>query len=235
VVRFLVLATLGAVGCGLISSDVASLIFDLPMKTYSLDSASFGSFPANTPAIPCGTGTLVADCCNPPAPLPNPQCSAQRSAACEGSPTKVCALHQQVTIVQKMDFRKDVAQLMGVSQNHLANLTLQELNYAVTQNTLNVAVPTLHLYLAPATVTTLPSAEAVEFGTVDMIPAGQMPTGSVVKASDADATFETFASDLTVPFNLLVGTTVVVPSGQPTPSGKLSVTITGKLKTKLAL
>jgi hypothetical protein len=225
-------ATLGALGCGLISSDVTKVSFNLPMKTYTFDSASFGVPAGNTVAVACGGASPIQDCCNPPAPLPSPSCSAQRTVPCESA---VCTLHQVVSIPQPIDFKKEVPQLASVSDQHLANMSFESLNYAVTSNTLNVAVPQLQLYLAPGTVTMLPSDQAVPFGTVDMIPAGQTPSGSITKADDADATFARFGSDLTAPFNILIGTTIVVPSGSPTPTGRVSVAVTGSFAAKLAL
>jgi hypothetical protein len=226
-----IVATLGGVlGCGLISTDVTKVAFDLPMKTYTFDSASFGVPAGNTAPIPCGSAPLVTDCCNPFGVSAG--CNAQRSVKCEAA---VCTLHQVVSIPQKVDFKKEVPQLASVSNQHLANLSFEALNYAVTANTLNVAVPPLQLYLAPGSVTTLPSDEAVLFGTVDMIPAGQTPSGSITKAADADATFAKFGSDLSAPFNILIGTTIVVPSGTPTPTGRVSVAVTGRFAAKLDL
>jgi hypothetical protein len=220
----------GAFGCGLISSDITKVTFDLPMKTYIFDSASFGVPAGNTAAIPCGAAPLVTDCCNPLGV--NAGCSPQRSVMCEAA---VCTLHQVVSIPQKVDFKKEVPQLASVSDQHLANMSFEALNYAVTANTLNVAVPPLQLYLAPGSVTTLPSDQAVLFGTVDTIPAGQTPSGSIKKEADADATFARFGSDLSAPFNILIGTTIVVPSGTPTPTGRVSVAVTGTFAAKLAL
>jgi hypothetical protein len=223
-------AALGVLGCGLISTDVTKVTFDLPMKTYTFDSASFGVPTANSAPIPCGAAPLVTDCCNPLGVSVG--CNAQRSVMCESAK---CVLHQIVSIPQKVDFKKEVPQLASVSDQHLANMSFEALNYAVTANTLNVAVPQLQLYLAPGTVTTLPSDQAVLFGTVDMIPAGQTPSGSITKQADADATFAQFGSDLSVPFNILIGTTIVVPSGTPTPTGHVSVAVTGTFAAKLAL
>jgi hypothetical protein len=224
-------ATLGSVlGCGLISTDVTKVTFDLPMKTYTFDSASFGVPAGNSAPIPCGAAPFVTDCCNPLGVSAG--CNAQRSVKCEAA---VCTLHQVVSIPQTVDFKKEVPQLASVSNQHLANLSFQALNYTVTANTLNVAVPPLQLYLAPGSVTTLPSDQAVLFGTVDMIPAGQTPSGSIKKEADADATFARFGADLSAPFNILIGTTIVVPSGTPTPTGRVSVAVTGTFAAKLDL
>ncbi len=230
VLTVVAVATLGALGCGLISSDITKVSFDMPKKTYTFDSASFGVPAGNSAAIPCGAAPLVTDCCNPLGVSAG--CNAQRTVMCESA---VCTLHQVVSIPQKVDFKMEVPALASVSDQHLANMSFESLNYMVVSNTLNVPVPPLQLYLAPETVTMLPSDEAVLFGTVDMIPAGQTPSGSIHKTDDADATFARFGSTLGTPFNILIGTTIVVPSGSPTPTGRVQVAVTGTFAAKLAL
>jgi hypothetical protein len=223
-------ATLGALGCGLISPDVTSVTYPLPTKTYSFNSATWGVPATTTVVIPCGGGNAIQDCCNPPAPLPKPMCAPPKTTfACEAS---VCTFKQMVSIVSVVNL-KDVQALSTASQ--LANISLQSLDYAVTTNTLNVAVPPLILYLAPMGVTDPTSAQAVRFGTVPAIPAKQTPSGSVQLEADADATFAMFAADLSVPFGIIATTTVSVPSGTPTPQGALSVDVSGQFKAKLAL
>jgi hypothetical protein len=232
-VPVLLVATAGALSCGLISSDIGTFSFPLPRKTYVFNSAAWGVPAGNTMAIPCGGGPLtVQDCCNPPAPFPKPDCGAH-PLVCEAN---VCTLKQPVTIVQPVDFKKEVPSLASVSDQHLANLSLSSLQYEVTVNSLNVAVPMLSLYLAPANVTMLPNADAQLFATVPAIPKGMpVPVTEAERTDGADAAFATFGSTLGTPFNILVGTTVTVPSGSPTPMGQINVVITGTLKAKLAL
>src|SRR5262249_30606616 len=48
-------------GCGLISSDISKLTFDLPTETYTFDTAMWSNLPKGTiPAIPCSTSD---QCC----------------------------------------------------------------------------------------------------------------------------------------------------------------------------
>ena len=60
--RLLLLALAAPAGCGLISSDVAKLTFDLPPKTYHYATPS-GTPSGNVPPIPC---TSNPDCCMSP-------------------------------------------------------------------------------------------------------------------------------------------------------------------------
>src|SRR3954468_17154146 len=95
-------------GCGLISSDITRLTFDLPSKTYRFDTAS-ANLPADGsfPEVACGAGQAVTDCCAPPAPAPAPDCAAMPLACDAGA----CTLHQPVTVAQKMDLGMEAPQL----------------------------------------------------------------------------------------------------------------------------
>jgi hypothetical protein len=49
---------------------------------------------------------------------------------------------------------------------------------------------------------------------------------------NGQAAFSQYASHFTTPFMLIAHTTMVVPSGSPPPSGKVDVTVTGKVSAK---
>src|SRR5215468_5458082 len=94
------LMVLGCVGCGwLINSDVTETDFALPMKSYSFNASMFNVPSALTQDVPCGTGQIVTDCCNPPPPLPAPDCNANM-VTCEPNAggTSVCTA--QITVSQ---------------------------------------------------------------------------------------------------------------------------------------
>ncbi|HVZ74816.1 MAG TPA: hypothetical protein VHJ20_20680 [Polyangia bacterium] len=224
-----------AVGCGLISSDVTAVHYPLPTKTYTFDTASWGVPAGNTTKINCGSADnvltmTVMDCCNPPTPIPKPTCAPPKTTfACEAN---VCTYKQLVSIVSTVNL-KDVQQLQSATS--IANISLDDLDYNVTMNTLNTAVPPLTLYLAPMGVTDPSDAQAKKFGTVPSIPAGQLKMDAVALEPDSDTTFASFASNLAAPFNIIIATTASVPSGSPTPQGSLTVVVTGQFKAKLSL
>src|SRR3954447_15085768 len=104
------------VGCGLISSDVAEIKFNLPARMYSFDSASFNVPAGISGEVPCGAGQIVTDCCNPPAPLPAPDCSAN-PITCEQNENgmDVCMAEAKVSQSQTMNLGQDVQQLSGLT------------------------------------------------------------------------------------------------------------------------
>jgi hypothetical protein len=220
-------AVLGVLSCGLIDPNITKISFDLPPRTYSFDAASLNLPTGNTTAVPCGAGQLVMDCCNPPAPLPAPNC-AMTPIVCENS---VCTARITVTQSQTMDLGSEVPVLRDVPS--FGSVTISRISYTVNSNTLNIPSPTMEIFLAPAGVTDPNDPSAKKFGTVPSIPAGSTDPGMVALEADAEATFESFAHDLGVPFNFIVRSTVDVPSGSPIPSGKIELVVTGRLSVSI--
>jgi hypothetical protein len=207
----------GLFGCGLISSDITKLTFDLPAQTYKFDSASFGIPAGSTAKVPCGGSNAVQTCPSP--------------AVCLAS---VCTLEQPITVSSTINLKMQAPELSSLSDQHLANVTLESLRYSAV-STLNVASPPFDLYLATAGVTDPKSAMAMKFGTIPAIPAGASQSGDIAKTSAADALFSTYATNFATPFNVIGSATVIVPSGSPNPTGMITITITGSISAKPTL
>jgi hypothetical protein len=213
--RVAALLALGAFGCGLISSDITKVTFDLPMKDYKFSSQGF-ALPAGVPnmAVPCGAGTPLATC---PSPL-----------SCISG---VCSAQVPLNVYQQMDLKMEVPQLQSVSSQMLVDITLESMSYSVI-NTANIAIPEIDLYLAPMGTTTPSGPGAQKFGTVPAIPAGMNASGDVVKAPGADALFIMYGQNFGTPFNFIAATTVVVPTGT-NPTGMVDIAISGKIAAQL--
>lgn len=203
-------ALLLGVGCGLIDTDIAKFTFKLPAKRYVFTTTGLAIPPGSTgQQVTCGAGGAVAAC---PSPL-----------TCDAN---VCTGHVPVSVVQKMDFRKDAAELMSYAS--LADIKIERIQYSVV-STANVAIPSLEIYMAPINVTDPASPEAKKFGTVPTIAAGATMTGDVVKDPGADAAFAVFAADLSAPFNFIAATSLSIATGSPVPTGMVEITINGTL------
>jgi hypothetical protein len=198
---------LGAIGCGLIDTDITKFTFRLPQKKYTIAAPNAGTIPP-TP-IACGPGTAVATC---PSPL-----------TCDAS---VCTGHVPVSIFRKMDFRKDAAELTQYAA--ITDLKIENIKYTIV-STANIGVPTIEIFLAPDGVTNSTDPSAKKFGSIPPIAAGESRSGDVIKEPDADAVFSSFATNIDVPFNFIAATTVDIPTGSPTPTGMVEVTINGLL------
>jgi hypothetical protein len=225
--RRLIVASLlvGAAGCGLISSDVAAIKFNLPPRMYSFDSSTFGVPAGLSQEVPCGAGQLVVDCCNPPAPLPAPDCSTTQ-IACEQNENgmDVCTAQATVSQSQVMNLGQEVQQLSGLTG--LVSISIKQISYRVDANTLDVTVPDVSLYLAPSGVTDANDPGAKKFGTLPSIAAGTTPSGDVVLEPNAAAVLESFTRNIQSPFTFIAATTLKVTHS---PTGKIDMTINGQL------
>lgn len=198
---------LGAIGCGLIDTDIAKFTFKLPSKKYTFTAPSVGTIPPTQ--VTCGAGGSVPTC---PSPL-----------TCDAG---VCTGHVPVSVVRKMDFRKDAAELTSYAS--ITDLKIENIKYTVV-STANIEIPTIEIFLAPDGVTDPASPSARKFGSIPSIPAGATKTGDVIKEPDADAAFSSFATNIDVPFNFIATTNVPIPTGSPTPTGMVDITIDGTL------
>jgi hypothetical protein len=204
--------TLGALGCGLISSDITKVTFDLPTKHYTFSAQGF-TVPAGVPnmQIPCGAA-----------------CTAV-GLACVAN---VCSAQVPLSVYNTINLKMEVPALSSVNSQTLADITLESMSYSVN-NTSNVALPEIDLYLAPNGVTSASDPSAMKFGSVPPIAAGANTSGDVVKDPGADALFIMYGQNFGTPFNFIAATTVVVPTGSPAPTGMVDITINGKIAAKL--
>jgi hypothetical protein len=207
----------GLVGCGLISSDITKLTFDLPAQTYKFDSATFGIPAGSTMKVPCGGSNAVQTCPSP--------------SVCLAS---VCTLEQPLTVSSMINLKMQSPELASLSDQHLANVTLESLRYTAV-STLNVASPPFDLYLAASGVTDPKSAMAMKFGTIPAVPAGKTQSGDIAQTAGAAALFSSYATNFTTPFNVIGAATLIVPSGTPNPTGTFTITITGSISAKPSL
>jgi hypothetical protein len=213
------------VGCGLISSDVAEIKFNLPARMYSFDSSSFNVPAGISGEVPCGAGQIVTDCCNPPAPLPAPDCSTN-PITCEQNENgmDVCMAQAKVSQSQTMNLGQDVQQLSGLTG--VVSISIKRISYEVTMNTLDVNVPDVVLYLAPSGVTDPSDPSAKKFGTLPAIAAMTTTSGDVVLEPNSAAVLESFTGNLQSPFTFIAATTLKVSHS---PAGRIDMTITGQL------
>lgn len=220
------LAVLGLVGCGLISTDITRLTFDLPTETYTFDTAQWNIPPALDgavfPTVPC-TDTDV--CCNNPLATAAGLSCATTPLVCDSGSCGAQLPESQATMI---NLSTDVMPSLS-SYTSLVSISISSIKYTVTSNTLNVAVPPLSIYLAPNGVTSPTGSGAQLFGTVPAIPAGTTPTGNVQLVSNAASIFQTFTSSLSTPFEIITAATVVIAAGTPVPTGAITIDVTGAL------
>ena len=108
----------------------------------------------------------------------------------------------------------------------MASLTVNTISYKILENTFNVDSPAMTVLVAPAGVTSPGDPQAEAIGTLPSIPAGtQTPQ------ADADLVLTTDGRDIlagymkaySVPFNVIVSTSVELSAGDTVPTGDLTL------------
>ena len=148
-----------AAACNL--SELSKVTFDLPPKTYSFNTSSWSLPPVPPAAIPCADATT---CCIPGVI----DCAAATPATilcAEG----VCAVDIPITVPQRVILGRESPTLSNVTG--VVNITIERIGYDVLNNTLNIDLPQLDLYLAPDGVMDISDPSVRKFGTVPPIPA----------------------------------------------------------------
>ncbi len=216
-------AFVGGAGCGLIDSDVTNFDLTLPDKNFTVDAtgwqvdqtAAMTFLNTSCQAMPtiCGTAAQMA-------------CADDCSGSCNMT-TNRCELALEVSLYQPIDLLTEKPELKSINDEPVIKVVIDSVTYEVTANTLNVATPVMTIYVAPISVMEPTDPLAKPIGTIPAVPANTTiltPAPIMFTAtgrSDLIAAMSTFKT----PFNIIVGSTLVVTQGQPIPSGKLDAVV----------
>ena len=148
-------------------------------------------------------------------------------------PASTCEAQIPESTYSPINLAMQVGALATFPGHSLVDVTIQSITYTVSDNTLNVDLPPISIYLAPDGVTDPTDPSATLFGTVPPIQAGTNPTGSVTKTSNADAVFQMYTKNVSTTFNIIAGATVVIDGGTPVPTGHITVTVGGTVAAQL--
>jgi hypothetical protein len=224
---WLALACLPLGGCELLDfARNPTVSFKLPRMTYAIstDDPRWKSPPAAfSQKIEC---TNAGDCCMPLPPGAPPELAidcAAYSLSCDGG---ACATSFPLELPITIELAKQPA-LMGMGSKVVSDITLQSLEYTVTNN-LGVAMPAVALSVAPMRVTSAAgNPEAKLLATLPPTTAGAMAGDTILLDPEAKKAFQSFAKDLLTPFNVIASTNIALTSGSPLPKGKVDVVVSG--------
>lgn len=213
----------GSAGCGLISSDVTNFDLTLPDKEFSIDAASWDVTDAEAQMF------LSTSC----AGSPNVCSSAAREACptgCTGecnATTQTCDLALAVNVYQPIDLINEAPELKAIDDEPVVKVTIDSVTWEVTNNTLSVDTPEMTVFIAPASVMDPNDPEARAVGTIEAVAAGTLTEAprelqfTETGRADLVAMMSTFKT----PFNVIVGSTLVVTQGETVPTGKLDAVV----------
>jgi len=222
--RFMALVVAAASGgCGLISSDVTNFDLTLPDKNFTVDATKWQVDQTQA------TQLLMTDCSAQPT-----VCGSAAMLACQtgctgscNATSHTCDLGLDVSLYQPINLVTEKPELKSINDEPVIKVTIDSVTYEVTGNTLNVATPEMQVYVAPMSVTNPKDPMAKPIGTIASVSAGQTTPAPLPISFNATgkADLINIMSTFKVPFNVMVGTTLVVHAGTPVPSGKLDAVV----------
>jgi hypothetical protein len=210
-------------GCGLISSDVTNFDLTLPAKEFSVDAASWEVTDQEAQPL------LQTSCAG------NPQvCSSAAQAACPmncdgecNASTQTCDLALGISLYQAVDLLAEKPELQQINDEPVIKVTVDAVTWEVTANTLNTATPPMTVFVAPMSVMDPSSPDAKPIGTISGVEPGEVTDAPVAMAFTATGKADLVAamSTFKTPFNVIVGSTIVITAGQSVPSGRLDARV----------
>lgn len=216
-----VIAVLGG-GCGLISSDVTNFDLTLPDKKFTIDASQWNVKQSDADKVlaqSCSSDTMCNSAVQTACPM---GCSGMCDAA------RTCDLSLDIGLWQKVDLVTERPELKSINDEPVIKVTVDSVTYDIPTNLLNVATPTISVYVAPMTVQkpdpTNPQIKLI--GTIPPIPAGQTTTAQMLMFTPSGkAELVDIMSTFKTPFNVLVGSSLLVTAGQNVPAGKLEAVV----------
>lgn len=212
---------LAFVGCGLIDPDIADFDLSLPEKDIVVDTSQWQlTTDATLPAVDC---TDSAGICSAGI---TEVCGAE--AVCFGScnSDKVCDVKVLVNLWHAFDLAKEKPELEEIEGKPLVSVSINKIAYKVTENTMNVDSPEMTVYVAPGSVMSPGDPQAQAIGTIAVVPAGTTIEEQDVLLSDGGREILAgFMKQYSVPFNVIIGTTIDITPGDVVPTGKLTAVV----------
>jgi hypothetical protein len=211
-------------GCGLISSDVTNFDLALQPKKFTINAGSWqldadqaSAYTSHScAAMPTSCSELVAQVC----PM-----------GCSGTcnTRQTCDLTLNVSLAQPINLVTEHPELKSINDQPVVKVEIDSVTYEVTSNSLNVDTPTITVFVAPSSVTSVDGLDdaAQAIGMIEPIQAGattasprpmKFTAAGEVALANIMGTFKT-------PFNVLIGTQILVTQGSKIPTGKLEAVV----------
>jgi hypothetical protein len=210
-------------GCGLIDSDITDFDLTLKDKAFSVDASGWQVDQSQADVLLSYDCSSAPDYCNTAAVNACPMnCSAECSAT-----SNTCELGLDVGLYQTIDLVTEQPELKEVNDRAVIEVSVDAVLYQVTSNTLNVETPEMKVYVAPSTIMDPADPMAKHIGTIAPVAAMSVvakremtfsPTGRAALV-DIMGTYKT-------PFNIIVGSQIIMTSGDTAPTGRLDALVT---------
>jgi hypothetical protein len=210
-------------GCGLISSDVTNFDLTLPDKTFTID---MGGWQVNSSAR---DSYLMQSCSASNPTLCNTAVQQVCTMGCSGScgASNTCDLSLNISLSQPVNLLMEKPELKSIDDEPVIKVTIDSVTYEITSNTLNVDTPEFIVYVAPMSVIKTTDAMAKPIGKIAAVPAGWVTDAPhpFTFTSTGRADLVMLMNAFKTPFNVLVGSSLLVTASDPVPTGKLDAVI----------
>jgi hypothetical protein len=218
---YLVIA-FAASGCGLIDSDVTNFDLTLPDKQFSVDASGWQVDQQQANAF------LMTDCSSAPMvcmTAATNACPMNCSGSCSATTSK-CELGLDVGVYKTIDLVTEKPELKEINDRAVIDVEIDSVTYAVTTNTLNVQTPEMKVYVAPMSIMDPSDPMAKHIGTIAPVPAGAtVAPRDMMFTTTGRAELIATMSSYKNPFNIIVGSQIVMTSGSMVPTGRLDAVV----------
>jgi hypothetical protein len=216
----LYLAAVALSGCGLINSDVTNFDLTLPDKKFTVDASRWD-------VDQTSADLLLSQTCSSDA-----ACQSAAMAACPGDcsgtcgASNTCELGLDVGVYQMVDLVTEKPELKEINDRAVIDVSIDAVQYEVSANTLTVETPELGIYVAPMSIMDPSDPMAKKIGTIPAIPAmATVALRDMTFTAEGKAALVDIMSSYKNPFNIIVGSQIVVRQGDQVPSGKLDAVV----------
>jgi len=209
-------------GCGLIDSDVTNFDLTLPDKAFSVDATGWQVDQGQADTF------LMTNCSSAPM-----VCMTAATTACPmnctgtcSTTTSTCELGLDVGLYKTIDLVTEKPELKEINDRAVIEVKIDSVSYAVTMNTLTVETPEMKVYVAPMSIMDPEDPMAKHIGTIAAVPAlATVSLREMTFTPDGRAALIAIMSTYKNPFNIIVGSQLVMSSGDMVPTGKLDAVV----------
>lgn len=213
----ILVATSALAGCSIVSNDVADVPIDLPDRMFTVDTQSWQIGDGHALSYLATSCDAKPGVCDAAAQL---ACNAGCSGTCDDD-THTCDLSLAVSLYQAIDVGKEQPNVATVGDAAAVQIRIDHVTYEVTANSLDLDTPSLVVYLAPSSVTA-PGPMAKMIATIAPVGHGQTTTAhDLAFTATGQADLSAAMSSYSTPFNIIIGSTLVLRAGDAAPTGKL--------------
>jgi len=218
-------AALALSGCGLIDSSVTDFDLTLKDKAFSVDASGWQVDQTQADAFLMTNCSSAPTVCMTAATL---ACPMNCSGTCSAQ-SNTCELGLDVGLYKTIDLVTEQPELKEVNDRAVIEVEVDAVEYTVTMNTLNVETPEMRVYVAPMSIMDPNDPMAKQIGTIEPVPAGAIvATRAMTFTSTGKAALVEIMGSYKNPFNIIVGSQIVVGSGDMVPTGRLDALVTIK-------